>query len=81
MIRKIFFYIVLFYSIPKTVNSQDIFRLNTDTITSYDLLFQEDEDTLMISKKEKKKKNIFFGIKTKKGFIRSTSGRNLVFIN
>tara|TARA_Y100001933_G_scaffold152819_1_gene151187 strand:- start:1291 stop:2100 length:810 start_codon:yes stop_codon:yes gene_type:complete len=81
MIRKIFFYIVLFYSIPKTVNSQDIFRLNTDTITSYDLLFQEDEDTLMIDKKEKKKKNVFFGIKTKKGFIRTTSGRNLVYEN
>ena len=81
MIRKIFFYIVLFYSIPKTVNSQDIFRLNTDTITSYDLLFQEDEDTLMIGKKEKKKKNVFFGIKTKKGFIRTTSGRNLVYEN
>ena len=51
MIRNIFFYFVLISSIPKIVNSQDIFRLNTDTITSYDLLFQEDEDTLMIDKK------------------------------
>ena len=81
MIRNIFFYFVFFSSIPKTVISQDIFRLNTDTITSYDLLFQEDEDTLMIDKKEKKKKNVFFGIKTKKGFIRTTSGRNLVYEN
>tara|TARA_B000000475_G_scaffold34127_1_gene25690 strand:+ start:387 stop:1196 length:810 start_codon:yes stop_codon:yes gene_type:complete len=81
MRRKIFFCFILICSTNKTVLSQDIFRLNTDTISSYDILFQEEEDSLMIDKKKKKKKNIFFGIKTKKGFIRSTSGRNLIYEN
>ena len=81
MRRKIFFCFILICSANKTVLSQDIFRLNTDTISSYDILFQEEEDSLMIDKKKKKKKNIFFGIKTKKGFIRSTSGRNLIYEN
>ena len=81
MRRKVFVCFILIFSINKTVLSQDIFRLNSDTVSSYDILFQEEEDSLMIEKKEKKKKNIFFGIKTKKGFIRSTSGRNLIYEN
>ena len=63
------------------ISGQDIFRINTDTISSYDLLYREAEDTLMISKKKKKKKNVFFGIKSKKGFIRSTRGRNIIYEN
>ena len=42
------------------LNAQDIFRVNVDTISSRDLLYQEIEDTLVISKKKKKNKNIFF---------------------
>ena len=67
--------------ISNTVYAQNIFRLNLDTISSRDLLFQEAEDTLMVSKNKKKKKNTFFGIKAKKGFIRSSSGRNNIFEN
>ena len=48
------------------ISGQDIFRINTDTISSYDLLYREAEDTLMIGKKKKKKKNVFFGVKSKK---------------
>ena len=67
-----YFIIITLSNYP--ILGQDIFRLNTDTISSYDLLFQEAEDTLMISKKKKKKKNVFYGIKSKKGFIRTNSG-------
>ena len=78
MRTKIFIYIILINIIDYSASSQDIFRLNTYTISSYDLLFQEEEDSLMIDSKKKKKKNVFFGVKTKKGFIRSSSGRNLI---
>ena len=81
MRRKVFIYIFLISAICYSASSQDIFRLNTDTISSYDLLFQEAEDSLMVIKKKKKKKNVFFGIKTKKGFIRSSSGRNIIYEN
>ena len=63
MMRKVFLYIILISAICYSASSQDIFRLNTDTISSYDLLFQEAEDSLMVIKKKKKKKNVFFGIK------------------
>ena len=72
------FFLIMIASISY---SQDIFRLNADTISSRDLLFQEAEDTLMITRKKKKKKNIFFGKKTKKGFIRTISGRNNIYEN
>ena len=76
-ISFVFFLLTLSY----TSYSQDIFRLNVDTISSRDLLFQEAEDTIMITRKKKKKKNVFFGIKTKKGFIRTTNGRNNIYEN
>ena len=66
MRRKIFFCFILICSTNKTVLSQDIFRLNTDTISSYDILFQEEEDSLMIDKKKKKKKIFSLGLKPKK---------------
>ena len=76
-ISFVFFLLTLSY----TSYSQDIFRLNVDTISSRDLLFQEVEDTIMITRKKKKKKNVFFGIKTKKGFIKTTNGRNNIYEN
>ena len=80
--RKVFIaFISLLISPHLQILSQDLFRLNVDTISSTDLLFQEEEDTLMIDKKKKKKRNVYFGIKTKKGFIRSSSGRNLIYEN
>ena len=51
------FFLIMIASISY---SQDIFRLNADTISSRDLLFQEAEDTLMITRKKKKKKKYFF---------------------
>jgi len=59
MRRKVFIYIILIITISYSASSQDIFRLNTDTISSYDLLFQETEDSLMVKEKKKKKKNVF----------------------
>ena len=80
--RKVFIaFISLLISPHLQILSQDLFRLNVDTISSTDLLFQEEEDTLMIDKKKEKKRNVYFGIKTKKGFIRSSSGRNLIYEN
>ena len=77
--RYIFIITLLFWN--TNVYSQNIFQLNTDTINSKDLLFQFAEDTLLQTKKKKKKKKIYFGEKTKKGFIKSTSGRNNLYEN
>ena len=77
--RYIFIIILLFWNI--NAYSQSIFQLNTDTINSKDLLFQFEEDTLLQTKKKKKKKKIYFGEKTKKGFIKSASGRNNLYEN
>ena len=77
--RYIFIIILLFWNI--NAYSQSIFQLNTDTINSKDLLFQFEEDTLLQTKKKKKKKKIYFGEKTKKGFIKSVSGRNNLYEN
>lgn len=65
--RKIFFvFISLFLSSHIQILSQDLFRLNVDTISSNDLLFQEEEDTLMIDKKKKKKGMCILELKLKK---------------
>ena len=77
--RYIFIITLLFWN--TNAYSQNIFQLNTDTINSKDLLFQFAEDTLLQTKKKKKKKKIYFGEKTKKGFIKSTSGRNNLYEN
>ena len=65
MRRKVFIYIILISAICYSASSQDIFRLNTDTISSYDLLFQEAEDSLMIIKR-KEKEECFFWNKNQK---------------
>jgi len=77
--RYIFIIILFFWNI--NIYGQSIFQLNTDTINSKDLLFQFEEDTLLQTKKKKKKKKIYFGEKTKKGFIKSASGRNNLYEN
>ena len=69
--------ILFFLLASSSVNSQDIFRLNADTISGDDLLFKTAEDTLLFNKKKKTKKNVFFGVKTKKGFIRAVSYTHL----
>ena len=73
--------ILFFLLASSSVNSQDIFRLNADTISGDDLLFRTAEDTLLFNKKKKRKKNVFFGVKTKKGFIRVAQGRNNIYEN
>lgn len=77
--RYIFIIILFFWN--TSIYSQSIFQLNTDTINSKDLLFQFEEDTLLQTKKKKKKKKIYFGEKTKKGFIKTASGRNNLYEN
>ena len=72
--------ILFFLLASSSVNSQDIFRLNADTISGDDLLFRTAEDTLLFNKKKKTKKNVFFGVKTKKGFIRVAQGLSLIHI-
>ena len=73
--------ILFFLLASSSVNSQDIFRLNADTISGDDLLFRTADDTLLFNKKKKTKKNVFFGVKTKKGFIRVALGRNNIYEN
>ena len=71
----------LFFTLNYTSFSQDIFRLNVDTISGNDLLVKSVDDTLSINNEKKTKKNIFFGVKTKKGFIRIAQGRNNIYEN
>ena len=71
----------LFFTLNYMSFSQNIFRLNVDTISGNDLLFKSVDDTLSINNEKKTKKNIFFGIKTKKGFIRIAQGRNNIYEN
>ena len=71
----------LFFTLNYTSFSQDIFRLNVDTISGNDLLVKSVDDTLSINNEKKTKKNIFFGVKTKKGFIRVAQGRNNIYEN
>ena len=80
IINRYIFIIILFFW-NTNIYSQSIFQLNTDTINSKDLLFQFEEDTLLQTKKKKKKKKIYFGEKTKKGFIKTASGRNNLYEN
>ena len=80
IINRYLFIIILFFW-NTNIYSQSIFQLNTDTINSKDLLFQFEEDTLLQTKKKKKKKKIYFGEKTKKGFIKTASGRNNLYEN
>ena len=80
IINRYIFIIILFFW-NTNIYGQSIFQLNTDTINSKDLLFQFEEDTLLQTKKKKKKKKIYFGEKTKKGFIKTASGRNNLYEN
>lgn len=58
--------ILFFLLASSSVNSQDIFRLNADTISGDDLLFRTAEDTLHFNKKKKTKKMFFLGSRQKK---------------
>ena len=58
--------ILFFLLASSSVNSQDIFRLNADTISGDDLLFRTAEDTLLFNKKKKTKKMFFLVSRQKK---------------
>ena len=61
---------------------EDIFKVDYDTPLTLDLEAEEAEDSgiePVKQKKKKKKKNVFFGIKTKKGFTRSGFGNDVIF--
>ena len=58
--------ILFFLLASSSVNSQDIFRLNADTISGDDLLFKTAEDTLLFNKKKKTKKMFFLVSRQKK---------------
>ena len=76
------FFCCIFFS--KTVKSQDvnsnIFKINLDSISSKNLLASFKKDSTLIPEK-KKKKNFYFGKKTKKGFTKSKSGGKMRYEN
>lgn len=59
---------------------ESLFRVDYDTPLTLDLEEEQAEDLEPVKQKEKKvKKNVYFGIKTKKGFVRTGFGQNVVF--
>lgn len=55
----------------------DLFKVDYDTPLTLDLT-EEEEAPLVAPKKKKVKKNVFFGVKTKKGFARTGIGKDVV---
>ena len=59
---------------------ESLFKVDYDTPLTLDLEEEQPEDLEPVAQKKKKvKKNVFFGIKTKKGFVRTTFGREVVY--
>ena len=58
---------------------EDIFKVDYDTPLTLDLAEDKSEESQVVAPKKKKvKRNVFFGIKTKKGFARTGIGREVV---
>jgi antitoxin component YwqK of YwqJK toxin-antitoxin module len=63
----------------ETETLDDIFKVDYDTPLTLDLKSKSEEETAPVEQKKKKvKKNVFFGIKTRKGFTRTGFGSNVV---
>ena len=61
---------------------ESLFKVDYDTPLTLDLEASEGEDTgiePVKQKKKKKKKNVFFGIKTRKGFTRTARGKDVLW--
>jgi len=78
---SILFCLIFFPNITKSqdVNS-NIFNINLDSISSKNLLASFKKDSTVIPEK-KKKKNFYFGKKTKKGFTKSKTGGKMRYEN
>jgi len=58
----------------------DIFKVDYDTPLTLEVQNLSDTiDQIVAPKKKKTKKNVFFGMKTRKAFVKSVFGRNVVF--
>ncbi len=61
---------------------ESLFKVDYDTPLTLDLEAEEEEDSgiePVKQKKKKKKKNVFFGIKTRKGFTRNVRGKDILW--
>jgi len=65
-------------SVSQEGSLDDIFKVDYDTPLTLDLAEEEETETEPKAQKKKVKKNVFFGVKTKKGFTRSGYGKNVV---
>ncbi len=75
--------LVFLFGFLVTANSQEIddaFTVSYDTPLTIDLESEEeiDDEELIESKKKKPKKNVFYGLKTKRGFTKTGFGSRLV---
>lgn len=63
----------------ETETLDDIFKVDYDTPLTLDLQAESDEGVEPVKQKKKKvKKNVFFGLKTRKGYTRTGFGNNVV---
>ena len=75
------FCLFLLSSIPSVSQEEsldDIFKVDYDTPLTLDLAERETEIEPVAQKKKKVKRNVFFGIKTKKGFAKSGYGKDVI---
>ena len=76
------FFIGLSLSAQESESLESIFKVDYDTPLTLDLEAEEDSEAEVgpvKQKKKKKKKNVFFGVKTKKGFVRTIRNSDIIF--
>lgn len=66
---------------PQEESLESLFKVDYDTPLTLELNEEKEEDPLNQTRKKKKKvkKNVFFGLKTRKGFTRTGFGNDVVF--
>ena len=74
--------ITFFSNAQENESLESIFKVDYDTPLTLDLIAEEEEDLgiePVKQKKKKKKKNVFFGLKTRKGFTRTVKGKDVLW--
>jgi len=73
------FFLAVLPTLSQEESLDDIFKVDYDTPLTLDLEEKENEVVPVEEKKKKKvKRNVFFGVKTKKGFARTGIGKDVV---
>ena len=72
------FLLLVIPSVSQEESLDDIFKVDYDTPLTLDLAEEEEAEIDPVAKEKKIKRNVFFGVKTKKGFTRSKYGKDVV---